>query len=296
VVFPGQGAHDLGMLEGIKSHANFAKRYEIVCEVLQSEPLAEIKKGNKEYVNQNLVSSVLTVLVSSLSWDSYVNSERSYPTYFAGYSVGQWTAMYAANMLSFRRLIEVICIRASFMDKCLLDQASGMLAVIGVAETKLEELCKKIQNKGHWIAISNYNCPGQFTLAGTEQAINLALVDLDNLQPKKYLRLPVSGAWHSPLLEQAAMGFRGYLQTVSFQPMAIPVINNVTGDFLPAEEKKLKDQLASHICSPVQWLTGIKKLIPLHCNSFIEVGYGNVLTKFGFFIDRSVHYEAFSSK
>lgn len=293
LLFPGQGAHDLQMLEGVKHLAQFFQRYEVVCDVLESHPLREIEQGNSAYINQNLVSSALTLLVSSLLLDEYIKAHSQPPAFLAGYSVGQWLALYAANTLSYEKLMEVVKKRALAMDSCFKAQKGGMLAVIGLPVATLEALCQTLEAEGHTLTISNYNCTGQFSLAGTAEAVSLAFDRLQALKPKKVIHLPVSGAWHCSLLDEASACFRAYLQDIPLNKPELPVIDNVTGDFLPAPEGEMKEQLALHLSSPVQWAKGIKTLIAHGSTEFVEIGYGNTLTKFGFFIDRSVQYKSF---
>jgi [acyl-carrier-protein] S-malonyltransferase len=295
LLFPGQGPHDLQMLEGVKHLEQFSQRYEVVCDLLESHPLQEIEKGNSAYINQNLVSSTLTLLVSSLLLDCYKTAHCPSPTFLAGYSVGQWLALYAANVISYEKLMEIVKTRAVLMDNCFEDQKGGMLAVIGLSIDSLKRLCQALEAEGQTLTLSNYNCAGQFSLAGTAEAVVTAHARIQALKPKKVVRLPVSGAWHCSLLAKASSAFRAYLQDVPFNRPELPIIDNVTGDFLPATEPELKEQLALHLSSAVQWDRGIKTLIAHGSNQFIEVGYGNTLTKFGFFIDRSVQYHSFCS-
>jgi [acyl-carrier-protein] S-malonyltransferase len=293
LLFPGQGAHDFQMLEGVKHLAHFSQRYELVCDLLDSNPLQELEQGNQAYLNQNLVSSALTLLVSSLLLDRYKESNGTNPAFLAGYSVGQWTALYAANVIPYEKLMEIIKKRATLMDSCFAEQKGGMLAVIGLSAETLNQLCQALKTDGYTLTISNYNCVGQFSLAGTAEAMAVVYDRIQVLNPKKVVSLPVSGAWHCSLLAQAGDSFREYLQDVPLNKPELPIINNVTGDFLPVTEPEMKEQLALHLSSAVRWDKGIKTLIAQGSTEFIEVGYGNTLTKFGFFIDRSVRHQSF---
>jgi [acyl-carrier-protein] S-malonyltransferase len=289
-MFPGQGAQTLEMLEGIAQAPSFKQRYGLICQLIGNDPIAAAQQ-KPAYLTENIVSSLLTVLVSSLSYE--LLESRVTPRYLAGYSVGQWTALWAAKAISFECLVALLAKRAELMNECLKHQPSGMIAVIGLNQEILEDVCQSIQAQGHYLLISNYNAPGQFTLAGTEPALQLALAKLEQLKPKKYQRIPVSGAWHCPLLKPAAEAFRHYLEQVALSLPLLPVLDNVTGKFLPTELNALKDQLAAHVCAPVLWHAGMRFLISQQCQQFTEVGYGKTLTKFGFFIDRSVAYQSF---
>jgi [acyl-carrier-protein] S-malonyltransferase len=293
LVFPGQGAHDIKMLEGVRGLPGFNARYALVAEALGGSPLDEIAAGHADYLNQNRVTALLTLLVSSLSLDLFHEQTGGRADFVAGYSVGQWTALYAAGALSFERLVAVVAKRSALMDQCFAETPGAMLAVIGLKAEALEALCARLRDESQRVWVSNYNCVGQYTLAGTADAIVAAEAAVAELKPRKVARVPVSGAWHSPLLAEANAGFHAYLATVPLEPAMVPVVDNVTGALLPTERIALDLQLARHLDHPVRWEQGIKTLLAEGVRRFVEIGYGNVLTKFGLFIDRSVDHHAF---
>lgn len=293
LVFPGQGAHDVKMLDGVRELPGFAARYALVCAALRSKPLDEIAAGNAEYLNQNRVTALLTLLVSTLSLDAFREKHGRDADFVSGYSVGQWTALYAAGAVSFEQLVAIVAARSALMDDCFVDIDGAMLAVIGLKAEVLENLCDGLRAKSHRVWVSNYNCVGQYTLGGTGEAIAHAETALAELKPRKVARVPVSGAWHTPLLASANAGFATYLAGVTLGATRVPVVDNVTGGWLPAERPALDQQLARHLDHPVLWEQGIKALLAKGAKRFVEIGYGNVLTKFGFFIDRSVEHQAF---
>lgn len=293
LLFPGQGAHDVTMLGGVAAAKGFAERYDLICRVLAGDPAEELRKGNRDYLNQNKVSSLLTVLVSSLSLDLYLEITDVKPKYYAGYSVGQWTALYAAGAISFPILIDAVSARADAMDACCKETPGAMMAFIGVRQAALEEFLQGIREQGYSIAISNYNCLGQYSVAGTKEAIEIAYANAGVLNPRKAVILPVQGAWHCQLLEPAEKAFAAYLDGIQFSPLQVPAVDAITGNLLPSDPESIKKIMARHISHPVQWQTGIQYLIKEGCDDFIEIGYGNVLTKFGFFIDRDKSHRSF---
>lgn len=286
LLFPGQGAHNASMLDAVRNHLSFNERYGFICETLKFDPLSRIATGEAELINANLVSSLLTVLASVIAHEEWLKSNPA-PTALAGYSIGQWTALYASNALTFETLIRAVENRALLMDECSRKIPGSMMAVIGVAPAALSALCDSLRQEGCNIEISNFNCYGQYSLAGTSGSIERAMERIGELKPKKAVKLPTSGAWHCSLLNDAASKFERFLQDYPVNDLAIPVIDNVTGRFLPTAASELKQRLAIQINHPVQWETGMKTLISHGCNKFVEVGFGNTLTKFGFFIDRS---------
>lgn len=289
-LFPGQGAHCVNMLDGLKDAPAFADRYGQVVTRLGVDPLRS--PDDLALINSNKVSSLLTVLASSLSLD-VLRAQNIQPAYVAGYSVGQWTAMYAAGCLSFQTLVDVVYARASFMDECFVNRRGGMVAVIGLPLQVVEDICKDVRESGAFLTVSNFNCVGQYSLAGEMEALERAMAKLEGLNAKKVQKLPVSGAWHCDLLSEASERFLQYLQSIDLSPPLVPVCDNVSGEALPSDPVALKRELARQVSVPVQWEKCIQHLCTSGCTEFIEVGYGNVLTKFGFFINRKVTHKAF---
>ena len=291
ILFPGQGAHSFEMFDSIANHPTFKRLYPVVCDIIESFPLKEFKKRNSSYLNQNLISSICTVLASIVSYDSFSN--KTQVGAFTGYSVGQYTALFQNGMFSsFEDLCLLLKKRSALMDECFIQRKGAMCSVIGLDEQTVANVCDELRSNGLEIYISNYNCYGQYSLAGEQNVIQRALQKFEELQAKKVLLLPVSGAWHSPMLNEASTQFRDWLENISFNEGKLPIIDNVTGNFLNTKESgTLKKALANHISFPVLWEKGVQQLIEHGFNEFVEIGYGQVLTKFGFFINRKVKYK-----
>jgi len=293
LLFPGQGSQHPAMLSGIREHPFFRARYELICDRIGLDVLRQIEVRGPQLLDTNLIGSLVTVLVSSVSLEIYTSRGLCPPAFVGGYSVGQWSAMYAAGMIEFELLVDILAERARLMDECVRAAPGGMCAVIGVSEQAIEAVCGELRASGHEIHISNFNCRGQYSLAGTPTALERAEHELRLLGPKRLLRLNAAGGWHSPLVAGAATQFRELLEKHELRPPRMPVLDNVTGDWLPRDYRDLCATLACHIHQPVRWEQGVRKLIDCGAARLIEVGYGNCLTKFGFFISRSVEFEAF---
>ncbi len=297
LLFPGQGGHDPRMLDGVRTLPEFDARYAVVCQALGVDVLGELERGGRDFLDRNKVSSLLTVLVGSLSLTRYLETLEAAgsapPRYLSGYSVGQWTALYAAGCLSFAKMVEVVAARADLMDACFRYAAGGMGAFIGVTAETLDDYLDELRDAGHEIAISNYNCLGQYSVSGTREAVELAVAGAERIHPRKAVVLPVAGAWHSRLLEPAATAFADYLQDLELAPPAVAVIDNTGGDYLSGDLPAVKRSLARHVSQPVLWEQGIRRLIADGCDNFVEIGFGDLLTKFGFFIDRDKAHSSF---
>src|ERR1700722_17336336 len=150
------------MLDGLRSLPDYKEKYAVLCKCLDFDPLERAQTDDANVINANAVSSGLTVLASVLALEEFRRTTSSTAEVFSGYSVGQWTALYAAQVLSFEKLIEVVAYRAALMDKCSAKRPGGMLAVIGIAPEPLLAVCAELSGADKTITISNYNCYGQY--------------------------------------------------------------------------------------------------------------------------------------
>jgi [acyl-carrier-protein] S-malonyltransferase len=205
----------------------------------------------------------------------------------AGYSVGQLTAMYAAGMLGLDQTLELVAKRGAIMERSRAAADGAMLAVIGLATEVVEDVCRQVRDEGGYVVVANYNCLGQLTLSGTAVGVARAEAALTKLEPRKLARVPVQGAWHCALLDDVAAEYRAtVLDQLTLAPRSCPVMDNVSGGPLPEEPDQVRAALASHLVSPVRWEQCVTTMVAAGVETFVEVGYGDMLTKFGFFIDR----------
>lgn len=293
LVFPGQGAQAQAMFAGIKHHPTFRRRYDLICDAISMDVIGEVERGADALLHRNMISSLMTALVCSTSFDLFQARHERVPDYLAGYSVGQWIALYVAQALTFADLVHTLIRRAQLMDGCIENVSCGMLGIIGVDAGRLEQLLAQLRCDGYPIYITNYNCFAHTSIGGTTAAMAQAEPLIRRLNPKKIVPLPVSGAWHCPLLADAARSFSAYLGEMTLLPTQIPIVDNVTAGWLPDADIERKRCLSRHLCEPVRWEQGIRHLISSGATSFVEVGYGTTLTKFGFFISRDVSSEPF---
>jgi [acyl-carrier-protein] S-malonyltransferase len=287
LMFPGQGIAGSQMFDELLDEGLVRLYCDHVNECIGVDLLSI---SPREQLNGNLFSSLLAFIGGVISHQKLLDELDVSADYLVGYSVGQWTAMHIAGMVDFSTAVRMIARRAELMDQCVASIDSGMLAVIGLPLSVVEQAAAETGSNSSDLVVSNINCPGQYTLSGTLSALKRAEILLQEAKPKKIQFVPVAGAWHSPLLDAAAQAFAKDLAQVDFAPANVPVIDNVSGGFLPAERTALLDALAKHICRPVQWEKGVRYLCESGVTRFIESGIGNTLSKFGFFINRKVDF------
>jgi [acyl-carrier-protein] S-malonyltransferase len=291
-LFPGQSAQTVEMLDEYKTSKYFNICLELITNLLGENPEKYLNKDG--YIHKNEVASLLTVLCSVCALNSLKNDDKPYMT--AGYSVGQYTAMHASGMLNLEHLFELVYKRAILMNACAKKLKSVMLAVIGLTNDQVNSVCKSINHSNGEIYISNYNCLGQVTLASSYESSEIALIKFNELSARKVMLLTSEGGWHSPFMKEAEKSFLIELSNKNyFEKTFNNVICNRHGDFLQTSDRNSLNQcLSEHISHPVLWEQGIKTLISKEVSEFVEIGYGNTLTKFGFFIDRKkthIHYK-----
>lgn len=285
LVFPGQGAQQPGMLAPFVDAPGFDRHAATVSGLLGFD-VRELSGQPAEALSANLTSSLLTVLCSVLALARLDMA----PMAVAGYSVGQWTALHAAGVIDAETLFAVVAQRARLMDAALAEaEPSGMLAVIGVARPLVDAVCEQAHAEGLLLELCNDNAPGQFTLGGSLPGLAFAEQALAAHKPRVLKRLPVAGAWHGTLMAPVVAPLQAALDALVLQPARCPVVDNVSGGWWTDGDRAA---LARQVAQTVRWQQGLRHLVAAGAKRCLEVGWGDVLTRFGFFIDRSVRHEA----
>lgn len=260
--------------------------YPLLCDVLGYDPRRRLETAGESLFRQNEVASLLTAFVSCGCFHELAAVPR--PVAFAGYSVGQWTAMHLAGMLDFESLMRSLYGRADIMNQSRSSKVGAMLGIIGLPLAEVEQICATVSLEGERVAISNINCIGQTTVAGPKPALDRVATLAAERKARKVEFANVSGAWHCYLLDDVIDRFATFVDGTAFASGKVPVVDNTTGEYLPADIGDLRRALVRHLNHAVRWEAGIRGLIAQGANEFVEIGYGNMLTKFGFFIDRSL--------
>ncbi|MBS0534434.1 MAG: ACP S-malonyltransferase [Proteobacteria bacterium] len=274
----------------MREQPTFAARFRQVCGLLGFDPLREAA-DDPSVLRRNAVSSLLTVLASSVTLDAIrgnLNLDNCIGV--AGYSVGQWSALYAAGAIDAGQLLDIVHGRATIMDRHMASEPSGMLGIVGVREADLRAVCARARDEGLMLAVANINAPSNYSMSGTVVGLAFAEREVAAFRPKALVRLPVSGGWHSELLNDAVQPFRSLLEKVTFAEPAVRMIDNTTGSWMPAARAATIDRLAAHLSSPVLWKQGVETLAQSGAQIFLEVGLGDILSKFGVFISRKARY------
>jgi [acyl-carrier-protein] S-malonyltransferase len=196
------------------------------------------------------------------------------PNMVAGHSLGEFSALVAAGALSFEDGLSLVAKRAAAMQKACEIRPSTMAAILGLADSVIEEICAGITDE--IVVPANYNCPGQVVISGTIEGVERANELLKAAGAKRALVLPVGGAFHSPLMEPAREELAAAIHAAQFEQPICPVYQNVNAK--PATEVAvIKENLISQLTAPVRWTQSVEQMVADGAEIFIESGPGKVL-------------------
>tara|TARA_B100001105_G_scaffold251503_1_gene241346 strand:- start:224 stop:1105 length:882 start_codon:yes stop_codon:yes gene_type:complete len=271
-IFPGQGAQHSGMGLDLYNDSPLAKDlFEMANDILGFEITNIMFNGSAEDLKQTKVTQPAIFLHSVILAKTLENSFN--PDMVAGHSLGEFSALVANNTLSFEDGLKLVSARAQAMQKACDNNPGTMAAVLALENSVVENICESTEGV---VVAANYNCPGQLVISGEIKAIDLACEKLKEQGARRALVLPVGGAFHSPLMEEAKQELENAINTATFNKPICPIYQNVTS-FAVSDEMKIKENLIAQLTSPVKWTQSIQKMIEDGGNNFIELGPGKVL-------------------
>lgn len=246
-------------------------------------------EGSAEDLKQTKVTQPAVFLHSVILAKTL--GDKFQPDMVAGHSLGELSALVAAEAISFEDGLKLVAKRAMAMQKACEQTPSTMAAVLALPDEKVEELCAKVE--GEVVVAANYNCPGQLVISGSIPGIEKACELMLEAGAKRALRLPVGGAFHSPLMEPAKIELAEAIEATTFSAPKCPVYQNVTtkGETDP---ETIKKNLVLQLTAPVKWTQSVQNMIADGADSFTEVGPGAVLQGLVKKIDKSVAVAAAS--
>ncbi|MGZ3838747.1 MAG: ACP S-malonyltransferase [Flavisolibacter sp.] len=274
-VFPGQGAQFPGMGKLHYENSSFAKRiFEQANEILGFRISDVMFDGTEEDLKQTRITQPAIFLHSIIA---YKGIENAKPDAVAGHSLGEFSALVANGTLSFESGLQLVSLRAEAMQKACELHPSTMAAVLGLADDKVEEICRQVQDEtGEVVVPANYNCPGQLVISGSIPGVEKACEQLKAAGAKRALLLPVGGAFHSPLMEPARKELQAAIEATVFHAPSCPVYQNVVAKGVINREE-IKQNLIDQLTGAVRWTQCVQAMITDGATKFTEVGPGKVL-------------------
>lgn len=270
-VFPGQGSQFPGMgKELYESDSRARELFSRASEILGFDISAIMFSGSAEDLRATAVTQPAVFLHSVIT---ALCMEDFKPEMTAGHSLGEFSALVAAGALGFEDALRLVAVRADAMQKACEAVPGTMAAVLGMDFKTIEDICAGIDGV---VVPANYNSPGQLVISGENDAIDRACAALKEAGAKRALKIPVGGAFHSPLMAPAAERLAKAIEDTAFKAPLCPVYQNV--DALPATDPaRIKSNLLKQLTSPVRWAQTVENMIADGATSFTEVGPGTVL-------------------
>ena len=283
-VFPGQGAQFSGMGSDLFESSNEAKaKFESANDILGFKISEIMFRGTDEDLKQTKVTQP-AIFLHSVILASCLGGQFK-PDMVAGHSLGEISALVASKSLNFEDGLKLVHSRAKAMQKACEANPSTMAAILGLDDQLVEEVCKNIDGI---VVAANYNCPGQLVISGENQAIEKACEKLSEAGARRALKLPVGGAFHSPLMEPAKMELKEAIDNTSFNIPICSIYQNVDAKAV-TDPKLIKENLIAQLTAPVRWTQIMQNMIA-HAGEIeiIEVGPGKVLQGLFKKVDRSI--------
>lgn len=274
-LFPGQGSQFVGMGKEHYENSAFAKKlFEQANEVLGFRISDVMFTGTEEDIRQTKVTQPAVFLHSIIAYRSIENAS---PDMVAGHSLGEFTALVANGTLSFEDALQLVSIRAQAMQKACEAKPSTMAAVLNLADDKVQEICKQVQDEtGEVVVPANYNCPGQLVISGSKEGIDIACERMKAAGAKRALVLPVGGAFHSPLMLPAKEELAAAILSTKFHTPTCAVYQNVAAKAV-MDKDEIKQNLIDQLTGAVRWTQSVQAMIADGASRFTEAGPGKVL-------------------
>lgn len=280
-VFPGQGSQYVGMGKNLYEMSSAARRVFHQADEIMGFSLSSLCfNGPDEELNDtiNAQPAILTVSLAYLEalrerWHALGSTIA--PVAVAGHSLGEFTALVAAGVLDFADALRLVRERGRLMKESGDLFPGGMAAVIGLERDALEAVCEEAGVVGV-VVLANDNCPGQSVISGENAALERAMYLAKERGARKVVRLGISIASHSPLMERAGQQFADFASRIHLHEPTVPIIANITGQMVVTVED-IRKEIAQHVVRPVQWTGSVREMVNSGVSTFLEVGPGNVL-------------------
>ena len=270
-VFPGQGAQYSGMGKDLYDNYADARQMMHKANDILGFSLTDIMfEGSDEDLKQTRVTQPAIFLHSVISAQLMTTYK---PAMVAGHSLGEFSALVAAGVLGWEDALRLVSERALAMQEACEMQPGTMAAVLGMEDERVAEICDSIDDI---VVAANFNCPGQVVISGSLTGVDLACKALKEGGAKRALKLPVGGAFHSPLMQPAAERLEKAIVATTFGTPQCPVYQNVSAKG-ETDKEVIRKQLLQQLTSPVRWTQSVEQMIADGATEFYEFGPGDVL-------------------
>lgn len=293
-VFPGQGSQTIGMGKSLQESSDAAReRLDLANEVLGFDLRAMMFEGSEEELadTRNAQPAIYTVSAMGLAaMTERIQSEDEdaylAPNMVAGHSLGEFTALLAAEVIDFTTGLKLVRARGKFMADAGETRPGAMAAVLGMDDDKLAELVEQAAGDDV-LTIANLNCPGQTVISGEVAPLERFMEMAKDAGARRIARLPISIASHSSLMDPAAEQLNLLFDEVTLNEPKMPVVSNSTGEALTSAEE-IREELRHHVVRGVDWTSSVQTMAERGITTLVEIGNGNVLAGLNRRIDKSL--------
>ncbi|SDE71066.1 [acyl-carrier-protein] S-malonyltransferase [Fontibacillus panacisegetis] len=286
-VFPGQGSQSVGMGKDIYESLPAARSLYEQADAKLGFSLSRLVFEGPDTELKQTANTQPALLTTSIALYEAFAAKGISPDYVAGHSLGEYSALTAAGVLTFEDAVATVRARGEFMEQAVPGGQGAMAAVLGGEREALAGLCADITQGGHLVELANVNCPGQIVVSGSKEGVAQIVERVKEIGAKRAIPLEVSGPFHSSLMKSAADRLGDKLAELTFKDARVPVVANVTAR--PVQQgHEISRLLVEQVYSPVLWADSVAWLISQGVDTFVELGPGSVLTGLIKKIDKSV--------
>ena len=284
-LFAGQGAQYVGMGKELYENYDIAKSiFDKANKILDLDVKKLCFEGSEEELSRT-ENTQPCMMTTAYAISSVLKEQGIEATYAAGLSLGEYSALVYAGLLSFDEGLKLIQKRGKLMQNAIPDGIGSMAAILGLDIEIIENYCKEFKNG--ILEVANYNCPGQIVITGEKSAVEKAAIDLKALGALKTIVLKVSGPFHSSMMKTAAIELEAELLKLNYSSSNKFVLSNFDNEYYDDNKNNIIYKLKNQICSSVRWEDNIRKMIEEGVETFIEIGPGKALSAFMKKIDKS---------
>lgn len=275
-IFPGQGSQSVGMMAGFATVPIVEKTFLEANDILGADLWTMVRAGPAEALNQTVNTQPVMLVAGVACWRAWRQKNGPLPAWLAGHSLGEYSALVAAEALRFEDALPLVRYRAQSMQDAVPEGTGGIAAIMGLDEAALREVCAEAA-QGEVLEPANLNSPGQVVIAGHRAAVERGMAAAKQKGAKRAVMLPMSAPSHCSLMRPAAEKLRARLQAIEIRKPIIPVVHNRYVEAFD-DPARIREALVEQLCNPVRWIETVQFLGRKGVKRVVECGPGKVLT------------------